>query len=310
MSELDEFDKMGDFSGEQWQDLYETSDREQAKMRGGDGETKDQCSKDTKKAKVGSKSLCNHPNTVVAFIRISRSIEKTTRLQGKDATEKRRLERLEKCGHVLTTPEEARQDVILLMNQMAYQKDKSFMVDRVIEVDDDKKLESQAFTIRRVTGRVPIKKPRMSDGKISESAVKATAMPSNTVKMEKEEIEDRIKEEQRCDTLRAVGPKMDVTIVTASDEKKVPIGKEVSLDSSSGVSIVVTPEKEKMHSKEPVLLDMVSQEQKKQTGYTAIVQKNDQRRISQPRKIVMLPRGLRKSTKEERTMKDYFDKLH
>jgi hypothetical protein len=128
--------------------------------------------------------------------------------------------------------------------------------------------------------------------------------------MEKEEIEDLIKEEQRCDTLRAVGPKKDVTIVTASDEKKVPIGKEVSLDSSSGVSIVVTPEKEKMHSKEPVLLDMVSQEQKKQTGYTAIVQKNDQRRISQPRKIVMLPRGLRKSTKEERTMKDYFDKLH
>ena len=138
----------------------------------------------------------------------------------------------------------------------------------------------------------------VSDRKMSESAVsRTTAIKAcNMIKMEKQETEDR--------------PKKDVKIVTtSSEEKKVPIRKEVSLDSPSGVSIVVTPEKEKMHSKEPVL-DMVSQEQKKQTGYTAIVQKNDQRRISQPRKIVMLPRGLRKSTKEERTMKDYFDKLH
>jgi hypothetical protein len=318
MSQLDEFDKMDDFSVEQWQVLYESSDIEQAKMRGGDAEIEGQCSKDAKMPMVPLKSLCLLPNTVVASIRVSRSIENTATLKGKDKMEKNRLERLGKGGHILTTTEQARQDVILLMNQMTYQKDNSFVVERVIKVDRDKKQESQTFTIRHMTGKVA-KKPRMSERETTESAVGTTAIEArNMVKMEKEETEDHIKEEE-CGAVKAVGRKKDAKIVTSSEEKKVLLRKEVSFNCPSGASIVVTPEKQKMPSKEP-LPDMVgptvqahlSQKETNETRYTTIV--------SDPKKVVekndnnrgplVLPPGLRKSTKTEKEIKDYFDKVH
>jgi hypothetical protein len=81
----------------------------------------------------------------------------------------------------------------------------------------------------------------------------------------------------------------------------------------------VTPEKQKMPSKEP-LPDMVgptvqahlSQKETNETRYTTIVsdpkkvvEKNDNNRGS-----LVLPPGLRKSTKTEKEIKDYFDKVH
>ncbi len=323
MSEPDEFDKMGDFSDEQWQEVYELSDIEQAKMRQIDGNKKGDCSGDLKISMVQRKSLCTLPNTVVASIRVSRSIENTSTLEGKDRTEKRRLERLGKCGHVLTTTEQARQDVILLMNQMMYQKDNSFVVDRVIEVDEDKKLESQAFTIRHMTGRVA-KKPRISDRKALESAVRTTAIEAcNMVKLEKEESKASIKEEG-CDELKAVAPEKDVHIVTSSEENKIAIGKEESVNCPSGASIVVTPEKQKIPSIEP-LLDTVGstpqvylcQEDTKERENTAIVSgsnekalRKDKSRSSLPENFPVLPPGLKKSTDNETRIKDYFDKIH
>jgi hypothetical protein len=331
MSEPDEFDKMGDFSDEQWQEVYELSDIEQAKMRQIDGNKKGDCSGDLKVSMVQRKSLCTLPNTVVASIRVSRSTENTSTIKGKDDVEKRRLERLGKRGHILTTPEQARQDIILLMNQMTYQKDKSFVVEKVVEIDKDKKLEYQAFTVRHMTSRVA-KKSRIFDRNTSKSDVRITAVEAcNIVKSEKEKIQDCIRETER-DVLKVVGSEKDGQVIKSGEEKEVSF-------------IAVTPDKRKVPSKEVlVTLEKIEMTSKKSLLFpvetvpndeadkdaaisrgssdhasTLLMsigsdtkkkpEKNDKSRESLPHNFPKLPSGF-KSQKKEKTIKDYIMRLH